>query len=342
MTLRPLSPPDETYYNEHYFCDYIELLALVNNSSPISKNDVYQRFYENNRIPNIEIDNNSIDEFYDNEIDVNESVTGTNNSFQIEEAWDTRISSWYSLLEKRKIIFNEFYPFDLINNATTVSIKLLTNITDKMKIYIFLLLNSLQKYIDRSSCFTLTSDFEEFSLKAFKKYIPEYGEVHRFGKSGQNYNRYTGHITTKIDDFARDIKCKTVYDSDSFAVTNNGDGGLDIVSWIPFENDDNFRNIHVYLAQCATGKDWIRKQDDVDKFVNDYIHFKCAVQKVMFIPYDSRNLDNTFNERAQMNKDLYMDRQRLLYLTKDNVDDIITLSSFTFVTDIINFEEDIV
>lgn len=315
------STPKETLFNEHYYCDYIELLALIENGSPVSKSDIFDRFLEDNRI----------------------STSGSSQNFQTNNIWDTRIINWYTLLKSRESLFSDFYPFEITNNNITTSIKMVDEITDKMKSYIFLLLSSLQKYFERHNCSKLTSDFEEFSLQAFKKYIPAWSEAYRFGKSGLNYNRYTGDITNKIDDFASDIKCRTIYEENYFASNNNGDGGLDIVSWVPFKNDDNFNNIQVYLGQCATGKDWLHKQDDTDKFINNFILFKTDVQKVMFVPYDGRNEDRTFNEQAQMNKSIYFDRLRLLTLIEDNIDDILMLDSFNSIIEpVIEYEEDII
>ncbi len=312
--------PSESFFNEHYFCDYIELLALVANCDPVSKNDIYDRFQEDGKI----------------------STSGSDDNYEEEDKWDIKFNGLFNILESRKNIFLDFYPFQISNNNTSLSVKLLQEITNKQKIYIFLLLNSLQRYLSKSNCSILTSDFEEFSLKAFKEYIPITGQIYRFGKSGLEFDRYRGHITDKIDKFAQDLTYKTIYDAHFFANTDNGDGGLDIVSWIPFENDTNYNNIQIYLGQCATGKNWLDKKDDTDKFHN-FIHFKGAVQNIMFIPYDGRNNDRKFNEEAKMNRHLFLDRSRLLYLIKSKENDILTLNSFQNIVDsVISYEEDII
>ena len=38
------TPPSLAYFNQHYFCDYIEILALAANADVVSLSDVMERF----------------------------------------------------------------------------------------------------------------------------------------------------------------------------------------------------------------------------------------------------------------------------------------------------------
>lgn len=312
--------PSQSYFNSHYFCDYIELLALINNNDLLAVADIYDRFYEDN---SIEIPENNSDSELGSEVS------------QTNDAWESRIKEWFSILDTRKNVFKEFYPFIISQNT----IKMCSELTYKQQLYIFLLLNSNQNYIRNSN--QLTSDFEEFSLRALKNFLPNNAVCYRFGKSMLE-DKYSGHITKKIDDLARDLKYSTKYKASYFAPNDNGDGGLDLVSWIPFEGDENQNNMQVYLCQCATGKEWYKKQDDTDKFIDNYIDFRTQVNLVMFIPFDGRNMDRTFNEEAKMKKNIIFDRVRLVYLLQENKNLITELKSFEIVNKIIEFEEDIV
>lgn len=313
--------PSQSYSNSHYFCDYIELLALINNNDLLAVADVYDRFYEDN---SIEIPENNSD------IDLGSEVSQTN------DIWESRIKEWFSILDTRKNIFGDFYPFKIEHDT----IHMCSELTYKQLLYIFLLLNSNQNYIRSNS--QLTSDFEEFSLRALKNFLPSNAQCYRFGKSMLDQDRYKGNISKKIDDLAKDLKYSTKYKEHYFASNDNGDGGLDIVSWIPFKGDENQNNMQVYLCQCATGKEWYKKQDDTDKFVDNYIDFRTQVNLVMFIPFDGRNMDRTFNEEAKMKKNIIFDRVRLVYLLQENQNLITELKSFEIVNQIIAFEEDIV
>lgn len=306
--------PDSSYFNAHYFCDYIELLALINNTDIISTSNVYDRFLEDEKI---------------NEV-------GEEGSSEADEAWESRIDEWFTLLEVRQNEFGNLYPF-LINKNT---IKLLASLDDSNNTYIFLLLNSMRRYISDKNL--LTTDFERISHLVLKNYLPDFAQTFQFGKSNISYDRYTGHITNKIDILAQDLKCQTTYKPHFFSSSNNGDGGLDIVAWVPFTNDLNQCNIQVYLGQCATGKDWLDKQDDTHKFPNKYIKFDGFVNYIMFIPYDGRNLKRKFFEEAKMDNYLFFDRFRLLKMI-DDYSFIKTLPSFaTIVQKVIDYEEDII
>ena len=93
-----------------------------------------------------------------------------------------------------------------------------------------------------------------------------------------------------------------------------------------------------------SGKNWIDKQNDTDKFIDNYIEFKSSINSTMFIPYDGRNIDRVFNEESQIRSDiLIFDRVRLLNLLKDNEGVINNLTSFKSIVDkVIEYEEGII
>ena len=305
--------PSFSYFNAHYFCDYIELLALLNNTDIVSASDIYDRFLEDGKIEKI----------------------GSEESAEINDKWESRIDEWFTLLQNRQDKFGDLYPFLITENT----IKLHDTIDSQKNSYIFLLLSSNRQYIKDGNL--LTTDFERVSYEALKNYLPSFTKIFQFGKSNISANRYTGHITNKIDTLARDLKYRTKYKQQFFATTNTGDGGLDIVAWVPFEEDKNNCKIQVYLGQCATGNDWLKKQDETNNF-NNYIDFEAHLNYVMFIPYDGRNTDSTFNEEAKMGDYLFFDRFRLLKMIND-YSLVETLPSFDeIVQRVIDFEEDIV
>ena len=63
----------------------------------------------------------------------------------------------------------------------------------------------------------------------------------------------------------------------------------------------------------------------------------------LFIPYDARNIDRSYNEEAEIKTHLLFDRFRLLSLLKDDFSFIDHLASLSeVVLKAIEFEEDIV
>jgi hypothetical protein len=317
--------PSVSLYKSHYFCDYIELIALINNNDVVSTSDIYDRFYDDEKI-----------KIKNNESDVN---LGDETS-EVIDNWETKIKEWFLILEEREKLFSDFYPF-IITNETTIILK--AELSDNHKLYIFLLLNSNQKYISSNKSI-LTSDFEEFSLIALKNYLPVNALSYRFGKSMLNYDRYTGKLINKINLLASDLKYNIKYDEDDFDESDSGDGGLDLVSWIPFSMDEHQNNIQIILSQCATGKEWYKKQYETSKFTSNFIDFKTKVNNAIFIPYDGRRINRKFTEQKEILEDILLfDRIRILNLLQNNPRNIMSLDSFQMVIDqVIQYEEDIV
>lgn len=306
------TPPNLPYFNQHYFCDYIEILALAANTDVVSLADVIERF------------------------DIDTAGSDENNEQQ--DVWESKVAGWFAILEVRNQEYVGFYPFEIQGD----SIHLKEPLNNQQHLYLFLLLSSNLAYINRAFRALLTTDFESVSLTAFIKYLPKQAEVHKFGKSGVANNRYTGAIKVKIDLLARDLQLNTCYKNHFFAAQNNGDYGLDVVAWVPFYADSQQLYLPVFLAQCATGKNWLEKQHEPLKIQNSIYGLDHAIN-TLFIPYDARNIDRTFNEEAEIKTQLLFDRLRLIFLLKDDLSFVKRLSSFNkVVLKAVEFEEDIV
>lgn len=308
------SIPTQSYICEHYFCDYIEFIALINNGDFVSVSDIYDRF---------KIDDATTEQ---------QSDDPSNNT----DIWHSRIQEWFDILKTRKEVFGEFFPFDVTDNN---HISLQNNLNNHHKLYLFLLLSSSLKYIENNTNI-LTSDFERLSLEVLKSYLPDHAKSHIFGTAS---DRYTGTLKQKTNLLAQDLKYKTKYKEESLSSHNTGDNGVDLVAWIPFKEDENQNNMQVFLAQCATGKDWTSKQNEPDKFSSNLIDFKTYVNKAIFIPYDARSNNRDFSEQNSiMNNILFFDRVRVVYLLIDSIEEIIQLKSFDIVQSFIEYEESIV
>jgi len=306
--------PTNSKYKHHYTCDYIEILALANNDL-LSKSDIINRLYyskSDQGEPEIE-----------------------------DDKYDSDILELFAILEVRSSTFKEFYPFEIKTDTILSSIELKNELTDLQKKYLFLLLSSSLSYISQKEVVdkdnTLENDFELFSYQTLKNYISEDINIYQFGQA-----TYSGTLKEKVDKLAKDLNFRTIYKKHYFNDNNRGDGGIDLVAWKLFPNDENNLNIALYLAQCATGKDWIKKQDDVDKFKN-YIHFESCITNLFFIPYDGRDENRNFIEEKDINISKYILFDRIRILNTIDIDyNINKLKSYKLIESAIEYKEGIV
>jgi hypothetical protein len=306
--------PKELYHKKHYYCDYVEILALINNQDIVSISDIYDRFKENKDIEKI------------NNEDAEDNTPP-------DEKWNSRIKEWLDNIAVRNGVFNDFYPFTVNNN----NIQLKDNLTNAHKLYIFLLLSSSQKYIPKKGN-TLPNDFEKVALIALKNYLPNGAISDIFGTTS---DKYTGSLEDKVTLLAKRLKYKVK--TDDFTNSSTGDGGLDLVAWLPFDKDDNQNNMQIFLSQCATGKEWQNKQHETTRMTDHYIDFKSKPTHVFFMPYDCRNANRSFAEQGEIFDGLFFDRIRILYLLKNKIDSVLNLASFNSIVDkVISYEEEIV
>lgn len=311
------STPTDSKFDEYYFCDYIELLALCSNSDDISVSDVIDRFYDDNS-----------DDF----------DQGGRDHSEKSDAWERKVSDWFINLEARESVFGESYPFSITSRNF---ISLNRDLSQQQHLYIFFLLCANSSRTSDGNKSSLRSDFETISTKAFSEYLPSFSISHTFGKSAQNDDRYSGTLREKVKKLAEDLGLTFVAEDDYFSQYNTGDYGLDVVGWIPFPGDDHLKNIQIYLGQCATGRNWLNKQLEPVK-VENAIHGLHKSTKMFFVPFDCRNANRSFTNKADITTHLMFDRCRLVFLLKDAIEALTDLGSYQLVIDAIEYEEDLV
>ena len=113
------------------------------------------------------------------------------------------------------------------------------------------------------------------------------------------------------------------------------------MAWSPICGDLHLKNIQIYLGQCATGKDWLKKQSEPEKIMNA-IHGIHRSIVTLFVPYDCRNSDRSFNEKAKITTSLMFDRCRMVSILSDNTQVFSRLASRQLVLDAVQYQEDIV
>lgn len=308
--------PDVSKYLTHHFCDYIELLALIDSGDGVSPSDVYDRFAEDGDVPEI----------------------GSQVAAEVFDKWTTFIEQLFGELEVRRSTYENYYPFELVGGR----IKKLEIITDLHYCYLSLLICSSIKYVDNRS--TFTSAFEFISYLAIKNFLPAFAQVHIFGVSSGKNTIFNGSLEAKINLLANHLGESVSNKPNVFRSHNNGDGGADIVAWIPYDNDSNLDKKLIFLGQSASGvSDWEEKQASVEK-IRNYINFVNPPINVLFVPFDFRDSARHFTSASNITATMLFDRFRIVRLLKpeelfpDGHDDALR----TAITRIIETEEDIV
>ncbi|MFQ2321127.1 hypothetical protein ACK32P_10605 [Aeromonas dhakensis] len=308
--------PEQALSKSHYYCDYIELIALCDCDDGVSISDIYDRFLDDRRISGI----------------------GSDEGSEYSERWSGYISNWFRELAIREATYGEFYPFTYDGNRLMVR----QEFSVKNKIYVILLLCSMLQYIEQYH--VLTSLFEKCSLYTMKGYLPDFAEVHLFGVSSNLNPLFTGSLENKYKVLAKKLGLTISSKPNVFREHDNGDGGLDIIAWIPFKDDPNVDRKLIFLGQSAAGKDWRKKQASVERAGNYLIDLPANTQNVLFVPYDFRDFERNFSESGEITSSLIFDRYRMLSLIK--VDDFYNGDVRDTISDIIEYisnqEEDIV
>lgn len=291
--LKNMDKPDCSRDDTNLFADFVELLVLFSKGDGIAYGDIQDRFF---------------------------GEPDENNSSEINDADESFIDGIFSLIEERRDLYGNQYPFE-VGNEQIVTLK--RELTLPQKLYLFLLISSSLN-IFKSFNAEITTDFEMVSYEAIKSFLPN-AIVKPFGKLSE----YKGNAKEKIRNLAEDIGLPTDdYEIECIGERNVQERGLDIVSWIPFE--DKCQNKIIFLCQCACGKQYESKQHDVRRFENYYRFYRTKPQLTLFVPYALINpKDRKFYHSDYVEKDyLVFERLRIISLAKKR-EDVFTLLKST-------------
>ena len=293
-----VSKPDFPNNDTNLYADFVELLVVFSKGDGISHGDIQDRF------------------FGEPEPDrKNSSEKNDNNEFLIGKIFD--------LIEERKSLYKDLYPFDL-DNRQIISLK--ADLSLSQKLYLFLLFSSS---LDIFKTFNteITTDFELISYAAIHSFLPQ-AIVKPFGK----LSVYKGTAKEKIKQLADDIGLPT--DEDEIACVserNVQERGLDIALWIPFE--DKCQNKIIILCQCACGKQYESKQHDIRRYKNYYRFYRTKPLLTLFIPYSLINPQNNKFYHSDCIEDDYLlfERLRIIHLAKQKEDILSSLYSLVLI-----------
>jgi hypothetical protein len=316
--------PDGVQFEMHVWVDYLEMLCLIDNDNELSQADVQDRLRP--RVDDLKEGSGDI-------VDSSVEVAG-----EKTDNWVSRVKEWFWQLEYRQKTFGDFYPFELTGNGTLLIKK--SDLTQKQKFYISLLLSANLNYVGQKH-HALTSSFEVISFEVMKCCLPKEAEVHIYGTSPlRPPHRYPGNLWAKIQKLASDIKEKVIALETDFAATNVGDGGLDIIGWLPCGDKNN--SLLLIFGQSACTPDWIRKQaTSSPEAWRRKLSFAASPYNMMFIPYCLRNADGTWHA-AHTIQSILVDRQRIAHFLKEKLAFFKDLPSYGLVEEILTLKEGVV
>ena len=241
---------------EHFYADFIELIALFSNKSFVTASDIIDRLKDEGELRKAE--------------DQDKMTVSEENDKN--EAW---INSIFKIIEERSALFDTDYPFDHGNNRIILTERL----TTRHQVYIFLLISSNLQLFQKVRS-SLTTDFEVVSYYALKSYLPAQAIVKQFGKRSD----YSGNAKEKIRNLAKDLNVEVrEHEMENISDRNNQERGLDVIGWIPF--GDKCPNFFTVLAQCACGKDWASKHHDTKRYIHYLRFYRLKPFHALFIPY---------------------------------------------------------
>lgn len=291
--LKNVDMPDCSRDETSLFADFVELLVIFSKGDGIAYGDIQDRFF---------------------------GEPDEKNTSERNDANESFIDGIFSLIEERRVLYRNLYPFD-IGNKQIITLK--KDLSLPQKLYVFLLLSSSLD-IFKSFNAEITTDFEMVSYEAIKSFMPN-AVVKSFGKLSE----YEGTAIEKIRKLADDI-CLPTDDHEIGCIgeKNVQERGLDIVSWIPF--DDKCQNKIIYLCQCACGKQYEYKQHDIRRFEHYYRFYKTKPQRTLFVPYALINPKDGKFYHSDYIEDGYLifERLRIINLAKRK-EDVLTLLKST-------------
>lgn len=297
----------------HLYADYIELVALFSNQDYVTSSDIIERFKDEGVFDKEEKD---------------ELRAEKNDEYEI------LINSVFKEIEGRQNLMQVDYPFKYNSHN---SIHLLENLSNKNKLYIFLLLSSSLSYFMEFKP-ELTSEFEFISYKALKGYLPSNTKIEQFGDN----SRFHGNIIEKITELAKELNIEIdEHFINKISPKGNKEKGLDLIGWIPFS--DAIPNYITVLCQCACGKDWNKKLSESRRYNHYFKFYLQAPIHAMFLPYALLQYQSSsFNQADEfLDCTLVFERSRIVSSISD-CDFFTSLESCKLVEKCITHIEDIV
>lgn len=226
------------------------------------------------------------------------------------DALARRAGDVLNYLQDRATRYGSVYPFDVDVNARTVSLR---PSTTSRQFYLFLLTCACLRYVGAADRTSLAAKFELAGIEVLKRMLPARAEVHLFGANSLMTGKYTGLLFEKVQALAADLGERVLATSTDFERGDRGDNGLDLVAWVPL--DDELPGRIAVFAQAACTPDWVSKQHSSHASSwSSTITLTADPVNMVFIPYDYRRPGAEWYTSRHIHKSAVIDRYRIVKL----------------------------
>lgn len=287
----------------HTWADFAELLALVNRDRLCTQASLADRIRD-------------VRETSENQEQAADAAEGDGDNGDPPEGRpsgrrgvsEKRLTDCFQHLSWRSREFGAAYPFTLSGDLRRL--QLVANLTGQQKLYVLLLVSANLPFY-RQNEFRLTGVFEEIALLVFRGLMPAGAEAHAFGAA--NVVRYAGSKFEKLSALCIDIRAKMLVDDEGVRRGDSGDGGLDLVGWLPLPDTED--HIPIAFGQCACSRtQWKKKQLEASHdAIDNILHTGARWSTYMFIPHCFRETGGNWAVRTDVQKVVLLDRLRLVH-----------------------------
>ena len=308
----------------HHWADYVELLALTNLDGEFSRDDLLERWKGQDDIaaPAETLDDDDpplLPSFGASKGDVDDR--------RRQVADDV-----FAHLDYRARTFDAAYPFEV--HTGSLGRLRRRRASKRRQLYVFLLLASSLRNVPIKRRSSFTSPFERLAAEVLRAWLPKGAEVHPFG-TGDSRSRYRGTMWQKLETLSSDLNERIGVDESSFAPTDTGDLGLDVVAWLPL--GDTEPSLPVWFAQVTCQKDWKAKQYESGKAWESYLSMRAPRGNLLFVPYCFRDAAGRWYDPKWPVAAVVLDRQRVLWLLRAAKS--IKSIPYELITEIMRFRE---
>lgn len=225
---------------------------------------------------------------------------------------ETRWRDTINFAGVRAIEFGDSYPFKVSEDEDTLELNY--DGSSAQTTYLRLLLASLMRHMPKTRYDELARHFEQTCYAVFSNLMPEGAEVRATWAHGGEEAPYTGTLFEKMRQIASDLRCTANFKERDFKKNDNGDGGIDLISW--HSMDDDRSGMPIAFAQCGCSKsEWRFKQLEASP-AKHYRHLPVMHPwaTYYFLPVDLRHPDGGWAYESDIGQAVIVDRLRLVRL----------------------------
>lgn len=222
------------------------------------------------------------------------------------------------ILVYRDFQYGSAYPFIVETNKIKLrkAIAFRNRLSLERHLYLYLLVSAHAKYLTSSTDqHRFRADFEVIGYYALKQCFPSWAEVRLFGTTSSAdhlVRHYTGTLYQKCLSLSTHL-AEEARPEGNFTPDATGDGGLDIIAWLPFKDGLNSQLIAFGQAKCSPK--WAEAKNEIsyDDRWSAYLLLNNKPDRFMLIPYCYRNAQGEWTSKDQVGI-ILIDRQRIIEL----------------------------